>query len=457
MQANISQVENVIDLNATALAQGDAYLADSKFSEALTCYRAVRTKDEVIAIEKDRIEALQDRLRGIQTAMRADPKNAGQFLLVGHQVQDSIAEDQKLLEEYTKLPSIRSKLLYRMGRAFAGANDTWKSIVAYTDAYEITEDPADREPSLFALITSYADVNQAKDARAACDQYFKEFPKGANALDRGLPVRSDGVAGKRRAGGGRLLRAGARRAARQHPARGDHLPAGQRAVRPEQVRRGGGDLPQVPQPSFRTACISRNATFTGMALCSLFNGKYEEATKRINDFLKKYPEGESVARRGVPARGVRQRRPGLQEGRSPECQDWLKKYPGDQQQGEVLALLGDAYGALDQPDEAFDAYQRSYKAATTDEVLNYSLFAAAKIPQKRNEWDKVDAMFEEFIKDHPDRPEVVQAAYWIGAPRPSSASPKRPSNTSPGWSGSLSTTRTATPSNSCSTNWRRCA
>ncbi len=411
VQANIAQVENVIDLNATALAQGDAYLADSKFAEALTCYRAVRTKDEVIAIEKDRIDALQDRLKGIQTAMRADPKSAGQFLLVSRQVQDSIAEDQKLVENFAKLPSVRSKLLYRMGRAFAGAGDPWKSIVANNDAYEMTEDPADREPALFALITSYADVNQAKDARAACDQYLKEFPKGTNAGTvgylYGATALQENDAPAAEGYFGRVLA--------QQP---------DSTMRSEitfllanaQFAQGKYDEAEATYrkylSQFKVGLHVEDSAYR-VALCSLFNGKYEEAAQRIHDFLKKYPESESAPdaeyRLAVCDNAAQDYKKVIAG-----CQDWLKKYPGDQQQGEVLALLGDAYNSTDQQDEAFDAYQRSYKAATTDEVLNYSLFAAAKIPQKRNEWDKVDAMFEEFIKEHPDRPEVVQAAYWIG-------------------------------------------
>ncbi len=411
VQANISEVENIIDFNATALAQGDAYLAENKFSEALACYRAVRTKDEVIAIEKDRIEALQDRLKGIQTAMRADPKSAGQFLLVGHQMQESIAEDQKLVEEYSKLPSIRSKLLYRMGRAFAGANDTWKSIVAYNDAYEITEDPADREPSLFALITSYADVNQAKDARAACDQYLKEFPKGANAGTvgylYGATALQENDAPAAEGYFGRVLAQQPDSTLRSEIT---FLLANAQFAQSKYDEAEATYRKYLSQ--FKVGLHIEDSAYR-IALCSLFNGKYEEATRRINDFLKQYPESESAPdaayRLAVCDHAAQDDKKVVAR-----CQDWLKKYPGDQQQGEVLALLGDAYGSLDQQDEAFDAYQRSYKAATTDEVLNYSLFAAAKIPQKRNEWDKVDAMFEEFIKDHPDRPEVVQAAYWIG-------------------------------------------
>ena len=60
------------------------------------------------------------------------------------------------------------------------------------------------------------------------------------------------------------------------------------------------------------------------------------------------------------------------------------------------------------------AYQASYKAATTDEVLSYSLTEAGKVLQKRGDWEADAAMFEDFIKTHPDHPLVAMEAAQIG-------------------------------------------
>ncbi len=53
---------------------------------------------------------------------------------------------------------------------------------------------------------------------------------------------------------------------------------------------------------------------------------------------------------------------------------------------------------------AIPVYIRSYQTATTDEVMNYSLFAASKLLQKQGEWDKVAELFSGFVKDKPDNP-----------------------------------------------------
>ena len=72
------------------------------------------------------------------------------------------------------------------------------------------------------------------------------------------------------------------------------------------------------------------------------------------------------------------------------------------------------YDATDKHEEAAAAYTESYKKATTDEVLNYSLFAASKQLQKLGKWPEVAQMFQDFVRDKPDHPSVVAAMFWIG-------------------------------------------
>jgi TolA-binding protein len=46
--------------------------------------------------------------------------------------------------------------------------------------------------------------------------------------------------------------------------------------------------------------------------------------------------------------------------------------------------------------------------------MNYALFAASKLLQKRDEWQKVSKLFTEFIEEKPEHPSVITALYWIG-------------------------------------------
>ena len=421
VQANIGQVENVVELNSVALTQGDAFLEAQKYEEALTCYRAVRVRAEVISLQTERLAAAQRRLAGLQSAMRANPKEAGQYYVTLRQTQDTIAEDTKLLADFQKLPSIRPKLLYRMGRAFNGMGRPWEALVVYNDCVEMSKDPTDREPALYAQVTTNADLNQTAQARKECDAYLKEFPQGPNASTVGYLLGATALQDNDPKAAetyfGRMLQ--------EQPA--SNLREEMKfLLANSQFAQGEYDVAKKGYEDYLSefpgGTHAEDANYR-LALCDLFAGKYDDAITGIDAYLKKYPGGaqepDALYRKAVCQYAFSKYDEVIKG-----CEDWIKKYPGDQQQGEVEALLGDSYAATDKSDQALDAYTKSYKAATTDEVLNYSIMEASKILQKRGDWEAVGSMFEEFVKNHPDHPTAVMAAYWIGRAKSKEGKPE---------------------------------
>ena len=119
-----------------------------------------------------------------------------------------------------------------------------------------------------------------------------------------------------------------------------------------------------------------------IALCALFAGKYQEAMNQLQDYVTKHPSGTFLPDAKYRL-AVCKYAASLYDEVIADCQAWEKQFPGNPQLGEVLALLGDAYAASDRETAAIPVYIRSYQTATTDEVMNYSLFAASKLLQKR--------------------------------------------------------------------------
>ena len=150
-----------------------------------------------------------------------------------------------------------------------------------------------------------------------------------------------------------------------------------------------------------------------IALCALFAGKYQDAMNQLQDYAAKHPSGTFLPDAKYRL-AVCKYAASLYDEVIADCQAWEKQFPGNPQLGEVLALLGDAYAASDRQAAAIPVYIRSYQTATTDEVMNYSLFAASKLLQKQGDWNKVSELFSGFVKDKPDHPTVVSAFYWIG-------------------------------------------
>ena len=411
VQANIDQLENVVELNSVALDQGDAYLQNNANKEALICYRAVRTREQVIAIEHARIAALQKRLDANLAAAHANPKEAPQYFLADRQLQSSIAEDQRLVDSFEKLPAIYPKVLYRMGRAFSQMSRPWEANVAYQDSYARSDDPADREAALFAVATAFVDVNQAAAARTICNQYLKEFPLGTNRYTVGYLL------------GATALQENDPKAAESYFGR--MLAEQPASSMREEMRfllanallaQGKYDDAKTEyaryQHEFPEGTHFEEAIYRG-DLAGLFAGNYDDALKGLEDFLKKYPNSDFTSdakyRRDVCKYALNKYDEVIADTRA-----WLKQYPGDPEQGEVQALLADASAATGKTDDALAAYRASYQTATTDEVLNYSLTEAGKILQKRGDWEADAAMFEDFVRTHPDHPSAVMALAQIG-------------------------------------------
>ena len=410
LRANISQVEDPVELNAATLTQGDAFLEDNDGNHALTCYRAVLTRNEVLELLRERAATLQRRLETNRAAARANPRAAGSYLLANKQVQDAIADTQNSLQAFEKLPDLRAKLLFRIGRALAVLGKPWESIVVYNDLLNVSKDPVDREPALFGEATAYVDAARPGDAREACNAYLKEFPKGPNAdtagyllgataLQENDPSVAAGYFGRMlaeqpdssMANDMRFLLANAEFAQSKYA---------------EARKNYETYLAKYP------GGLHREESFYRIALSTLFDGNYDDALKQTEDYLRRYPKGAFVSdakyRRALCLFAAQKNDETITA-----CRDWLGQYPKDPERGEVLSLQGDAQAAAGHPDEALDAYTQSYKAAATDEVLGYSILEAAKILQKRGDWPGIGKMFEEFVRERPDHPLVATAMNWI--------------------------------------------
>lgn len=403
-------LDNVVRLNALAIELGDGFLQDNQPDQALACYRLVQSKPEVIRLQQSRIAAMQKKLDANLASMRADPKKALDLAAENEQIRQGIAQTQKMMADFEKQPDFEPTLWLRLARAFSDSGKKWEALTVYEEL--LRKYPQEnRENALYGLVIAAADAGfKAEKTRALCDLYLKEFPSsknaatvaylsGATALQSNDPASAESFFGKRL----------------------DVDPHGQYA---EEMRfllgnarfvQGKYDnarkdyetyLKDYPQGSHAEECTYR------IALAQLFAGQYEAAWKALDAYLAKYPQG-GFAPDAKYRIAVCKYAASLYPDVVADCQKWEKEFPNDQMLGEVLALEGDALAAQGENAKAIDAYIRAVKLASTDEVLNYSLGEAQKLLQKAGDWDRMTAMFDEFVQTHPTHPTAVAAVYWI--------------------------------------------
>ena len=143
---------------------------------------------------------MQKRLDANLAAARRDPSQFGQLAAENNQLNNDIAHTQSLLEEFQKLPSITPAIYIRMAQSFYEIDRKWEAVVVYQELLDNFPKAAEREPALFGLIVSLADVNQAQKAQTRCEEYLREFKDGPNAETVGYMLGAVASAGERSAG-----------------------------------------------------------------------------------------------------------------------------------------------------------------------------------------------------------------------------------------------------------------
>lgn len=404
-------VENMVRLNAMAVELGDSQLEDGEAAEALSVYQVVRSRDDVIKFQVARVASLENKLQETLTAIRADPKGVTQFFDRLGQLRSEISGAKSLEEEARKLPDFATLLDLRLGRCFYDLGQKWESLVAYGDVLKRYPDSKEKEPALFACIVNFAELNRVESARDFCEKYLKDFPQGPNANTVGYLLGATALQAQDPAAAETYFG----RALKDQPgstfAEEMRFLLGNAKFAQGKYEEALGEYEKY-RADFPKGAHAEEAGYR-IAVSRVFSGQYEKALAALEDYIKLFPRGSFASdaryRIAVCLYAAQQ-----YDDVIARCERWRADFGSDPQLGEVLGLLGDAWAAKGDADKSIDAYVRSYKAATTAEVLSYSLFAAQKGMQKKGDWAGIGTMFEEFAKEHPDDPLIPMAMYWIG-------------------------------------------
>ena len=423
LQQNIDQVKNVVELNNVAAALGDKFAAiaeqkktqdleaakkDLEFS--IAAYRSVRSAPEIIAIQKQRIQAMKDQVQHNIDAMTANPTNRAAYVSKNDELNKTIGEYTSMLTDFEKKSDFTGPLWLRLARSYFDLGRRWEAVVVYDEVIKLNV-PADTEPAMFGLIVSLTDLGQTKEALAEADEYLKQFPKGSNAKTVGymrgvISIQAKDYATAVKYFGDTLAREpkGDYHNKIQYLLAGAYFAEGKFAEADAAYALYAKEA--GPKAEFTEDSYYRSI------LCKLFMGKYQDALDGFNAYLKKYPKGQYVSdakyRIGVCYQAAK-----MYDKVIKGCQQWIAEYPNDASKGDVLALLGDAYDSQNEKEKAIESYIKSYKAASSEEVVNYSLFAAARLMQKLGQWDRMAKSLQEFVKNNPESQTSVTALYWL--------------------------------------------
>jgi TolA-binding protein len=404
-------IDSLVPVNSTAIRLADALAEKQRYPEAIQTYRWVKPRSVVIRYSQERIALFERRIAANLANARGNPQAVAAANLQNNEIKSMIADQQAMLDEFEKLPDYAPALLFRQARCWYEWGRKWEAVVCYDRMLQLYPKAEEAEQAMYGIVLCYADLNQVKLTQEACERYLKEFPNGANAGTVGY------------LSGAVCLQAGDPKGAEtffgimvekqpDNPFREDML----MLIGHAKFMQGLWDDARKEYERYLakySAGRNKEEVTYRLACIDVFTGRYEEALKKLDAYLLAYPKGEYVPdayyRIAVCYYAAEQ-----YEEVAAKCEAWSARFPKDPMAGEVLSLLGDALAAQNKHEEAALAYERGYKAATTDEVLVYSLFEASKQMQKTGQWQRMASMFQEFVREQPEHQAAVAGMYWIG-------------------------------------------
>lgn len=410
LRGNLNTVDNLAGLNMLGLQLGDSLLnaTPPDLPGALTAYRTVLPRADLLRLQKQRIARMEAQLAQQKSLYQGSITSADMV----RRIEGRITATKQALDEIGKRADYDATLFYRLGHTFLKRGGAWEAALIFERLLKEYPQAEERELAFAELVRAYADTGRVDRMRAALDEFMRATPT-SKLLPQALYVAAQTAFDRGRAdlqlefldvGVSRfpdaeitefmvLMQANA------------HF-SGARFDEAKQA--ANTYITKYPQGRF-----AEDATYL-RAMATLVLGQASEAIKEINEYLTKYPEGRFVADgryRIAAAQYAMQDYVAAEK----QLESWLADYPADHpQRGEALSTQGDVFAGEARVDDAIKSYRAAMAGMLSDDQLGYVLDELTKHYQAKRDFNTAAMMWEEFARERPDHPFVINAAYWIG-------------------------------------------
>jgi tetratricopeptide (TPR) repeat protein len=408
LRGSFSTVDNLAGLNVLSLQLGDTLLAANDLSGALNAYRTVLPRNELLRLQKQRTSRMEAQLARQKTLARTSVADTDAL----RRLETRIKATKEALDEIGKRGDYDATLFYRLGHTFLQRGGAWEASIALERLLKEFPQSKEREQASLELIRAYADSGRIDRMRAALDEFMRNMPD-SKLLPQALYVAAQTAFDRGRADLQiEFLDVGVNRFPDAELTEfmvlmqtNAHFSGG----RFEEARETAEKyITRYPEGRF-----AEDATYL-RAMATLVLGRAADAIKEINAYIAKFPEGRFVAdgRYRIGAAYYAMQDYGAAE---KQLDTWLADYPIDHaQRGEALSTMGDIYAGQGRINDAIESYRAAMATTLTDEQLGYVLDELTKHYQGKRDFGTAAVMWEDFARERPDHPFVINAAYWIG-------------------------------------------
>ena len=413
----VRSLDHVAFVNFLSIEIGDRAFDETEYELALRAYRHTRTRASLIRLQQRHVAQLQGELAELTRRLSGSTQLVSAFR-EERRLQSSLHQAKELLAKIEGLPQYDAGLFHRIGSCFMSTDRFWEARVAFARVVAEATEPKVKEAAHFDLILCLSRLRRFTEVVAEADRYLAEYGKDAALLKNGRVagvgyVRAESFINMEEFAKAEPELAALRAQFPQHPqlARIDFYLALARAMQEkfdEAVRNFDGWLEQYPNH------ILRGEAEYWLPVALFYGGDYQRALPLYAAYQAKYPESVYAAEAGYRAALAKYALEDF-EGAAKDLEAWLAQYPDHYFKGEAQVTLGDALAASGHFTEAKQAYRAVTKEAGAFYFM--ALNQAVKVYKALGTPEDFLAMAEAFglyIRDEPDSPNVVDAAYQAG-------------------------------------------
>jgi TolA-binding protein len=408
LRGSLNTVDNLAGLNVLGLQLGDGLLAANDLAGALTAYRTVLPRTELLRLQKQRIQRMEAMLARQKSLYQGSVTDADTV----RRVESRIKATKEALDEIGKRADYDATLFYRLGHTFLLRGGAWEAAIIFERMLKEYPQAEERELAFAELVRAYADTGRVDKMRTALDEFMRVVPE-SKLLPQALYVAAQAAFDRGRADLQlEFLQVGVSR----YP---DAEMTEFMVLMQANAHFSGGRFDEARAAAesyvtkYPTGRFAEDATYL-RAMATLVLGRASDAIKEINEYLAKYPEGRFVADgryRIAAAQYAMQDYPAAEK----QLEAWLTDYPADHpQRGEALSTQGDVFAGEGRVEDAIKSYRAALTGSLSDDQLGYVLDELTKHYQAKRDYSTAAVMWEEFARERPDHPFVINAAYWIG-------------------------------------------
>lgn len=406
LRASSAADDTLIQINSLGLKIGDEMREAKRYGEALVAYQSVRSRDEVLRVQKSRIATIKDWEKQAAANKRVYFLNRQ---ISKEDIAAMLKANEEVLAELEKNKDYDAALYFRLGQCFYEMQRFYESALAFGEVYDKFHDFKDADLAAFGMIACNQMLGRFGKAYKQAEKFITEFPEsskfGAVTEMVGILAYQSGNIDDAIAAFHKAINAKGADKQRLNFLLGSTLFEAQHF---DESRAAFQEL----LTEFKDTAYKDDAEYR-IALTYFFQNDSKNTRRTLRDYIAHNPKGQYLVDANYRLAFIEYQSgevdPALQK-----LQQLVKENPNDPAAGQVNMLIGDIWTKKGDSDKALAAYLLAIDKAQTPDVLSMAMEAATNILQADGKWAQLVTIWQTYYSSHPkNTPTAMKAIYYI--------------------------------------------